>query len=160
LSVFTDREDCFRQYFGYTFTARFGWPRIIAYIVAKLASFVIPALVKSLRAIPVYRGDSRVITTFRSSVAALQNGESVMIFPDIDYKSDQGDDVEFYDGFLFLSKLYRAKSGQSLAFVPLYVDVDLKRILKGDAIFIKEGESSKEVLDRLIRGIDELSKTE
>ena len=159
-SVFTDREECFRQYYGYTFTARFGWPRPVAYVVARLGSIVVPAFMRSMRAIPVYRGSAAVIKTYRKSVSALLKGESLMIFPDVDYREDSGNEVAFYDGFLLLHKLYRQKGGNPLAFVPLYVDAKRRRILKGGAVYIEAGMASSEMIARLIGAIEGLSRAE
>lgn len=165
LSVFLSREECFRQYYGYTFTKLYGWPRAFAYVVARLASYVIPALMKSMRAVAVYRGSASVIKTYRESVSALIAGDSLMIFPDIDYKSEGNDLVEFYDGFLLLGRYYQAKTGKPIAFVPLYVDDERRRILKGAPVSFMAGErtsasASKDVMNELIHAIDELSRSE
>ena len=40
---------------------------------------------RSMGAIPVHRGTARIGATFKESVAALQAGDSVLVFPDVDY---------------------------------------------------------------------------
>jgi hypothetical protein len=165
LSTFFDRKSCFQQYYGYTFVERYGWPRPVAYVVARLGSVVVPAFIHSLRAIPVYRGSASVIKTYRQSIAALLRGERIMIFPDVDYQSEGDENVRFYEGFLLLDKYYQAKTGAPLPFVPLYVDAARKRILKGAPVTFLAGErdhisATGDVSKKLIGAIDALSASE
>lgn len=161
LSVFVDRAECFSHYYGYTFTERYGWPRPIAYVVARLGSLVVPGFNRAMRAIPVYRSSTQIIKTYRQSVSALLKGERLMIFPDVDYKSEEDGGVVFYEGFLLLDKYYQAKIGEPLDFVPLYVDAKKRRIVKGKPVCFEKGErnhiaASKDVAQRLIGAIEEL----
>ena len=72
LHVFLSREECRRQYRDYTFTQRFGLPRPAAALLAWAVSGYASALVRSVGAIPVYRGSARLKETFRRTVEALQ----------------------------------------------------------------------------------------
>ncbi len=47
----------------------------------------LPALMRSGRTIPVYRNSMQIIRTYQKSIAALKQGESLLIFPDRDYAS-------------------------------------------------------------------------
>ena len=71
LHVFLSREECRRQYRDYTFTQRFGLPRPAAALLAWAVSGYASALVRSVGAIPVYRGSARLKETFRRTVEAL-----------------------------------------------------------------------------------------
>lgn len=131
LHVFTDRETCRAQYRDYTFSQRFGMPRPLAAFLAWAVSGYVSALMRSMGAIPVYRGSVRVGLTFRETVAALQEGESVLIFPDVDY-ADSSDGVgAVYDGFLRIDRFWSKASERPLDFVPLRLDAGARRITAG-----------------------------
>ena len=55
LHPFCGRRACFAQYYRYTFPARFGWPRPLAFLAAGLGAMLVPPLLHSLGSIPVYR---------------------------------------------------------------------------------------------------------
>jgi len=135
LSVFCDRKECYRQYMDYTFTVRFAWPRVIAAPVCFILSCIIAPLYRSMGSIPVFRGSSRIRETLSKSIDALCRGESIIIFPDIDY-ADKSDEVgEIYSGFLNLEKFYFKATGKHLPFIPVYCMKD-KRIFEiGDPLY-------------------------
>ena len=85
-------------------------------------------------AIPVHRGTARIGTTFKESVAALQAGDSILIFPDVDYTDGSEGIGEIYDGFLLLERFWRKASARPLRFVPLRLDADARRIVEGAAV--------------------------
>jgi len=132
LSVFFDRESCKKQYAEYTFSKRYGMPEKAANALAGIVSGVVSALVRSTGAIPVWRGDRKRITeTFSESLSALKRGESILIYPDIQYAQVSGEMGRIYEGFILLGKMYARETGKSLRFAPLYCDRNAKRILEG-----------------------------
>ena len=110
--MFLDRENCRTQYRDYTFSKRFGMPRTLAAAAAWGASGYVSALMRSMGAIPVHRGTARIGTTFKESVAALQAGDSILIFPDVDYTDGSEGIGEIYDGFLLLERFWRKASAR------------------------------------------------
>ena len=82
--------------------------------------------------IPVYR-DSRVLSTFRATVQALEAGTSVLIFPE---KNGTHNNIlyEFQDHFIDVAKLWYKRTGKALAFVPLYVCPARKTLNFGEAV--------------------------
>lgn len=139
--AFASRKACFRQYAGYTLTTRFGMPRTLAVAAALPLSRYVPALMRSLRAIPVHRGGRDVILTLRDSVDALVSGESLLISPDVDYADDSPAMGSMYDGFLNLERSYCRKTGLHLGFVPVYVDKRTRTIRVGRALrFTGQGD--------------------
>ncbi|WP_277631529.1 hypothetical protein [Atopococcus tabaci] len=140
-SVFLDQKECFNHYMDYTFTQRFGWPRALAKLVVWPLSFFITDLMKSGKAIPVYRKSKKVMHTMKLSVEALQKGENILVFPDVDYQSDSEEVGEIYEGFLFVEKYYHRKTGKHVAFVPLYADSHTQTIRAGEIIRFKEEAS-------------------
>lgn len=131
LHVFLDREDCRKQYRDYTFSRRFGMPGPLAALAAWAASGYVSALMGSMGAIPVHRGTAKLGATFRQTLDALEAGDSVLIFPDVDY-TDRSDGIgEVYDGFLLLERLWRKRSDRPLDFVPLRLDAAGRTITAG-----------------------------
>ena len=123
LSCFFDKDDCYRQYAEYTFTERHGKKKKKRNFKAYAASRIVPRIMKSLKAIPVHRGmDPGSMQTMRDSLAYLKKGESVIVYPDIDYTAGYEAESEIYEGFLLLGQLYKRDTGKSLRFVPLYID--------------------------------------
>ena len=139
LHVFLERESCRRQYREYTFSKRFGMPEPLAALAAWAASWYVSALMRSMAAIPVYRGTVRIGRTFRETTEALRAGESVLIFPDVDYTDGSEGIGEIYDGFLLLERFWRKVSAEPLRFVPLRLDAASRRITEGRAASFRKG---------------------
>lgn len=121
-SPFFEKSTCYRQYADYTFTARSGKKKKRFHLRAYIASRFVPSLMKSLGGIPVYRGSVDIAKTFHMAIEALERGESVAFYPDIEYTAGRERESEIYDGFLYLGQMYKKKTGKSLKFVPLYID--------------------------------------
>jgi hypothetical protein len=158
LHVFLSREECRRQYRDYTFTQRFGLPRPAAALLAWAVSGYASALVRSVGAIPVYRGSARLKETFRRTVEALQAGDPVIVFPDVDYTDRSGDMGEIYDGFLLIDRFWQRVSDTPLDFVPLRLDRKVRRIAAGEAVRFdrtapRQGETVR-VREALLRGLN------
>ena len=158
LHVFLSREECRRQYRDYTFTQRFGLPRPAAALLAWAVSGYASALVRSVGAIPVYRGSARLKETFRRTVEALQAGDPVIVFPDVDYTDRSGDMGEIYDGFLLIDRFWQRVSDTPLDFVPLRLDRTARRIAAGEAVRFdrtapRQGETVR-VREALLRGLN------
>ena len=123
LSCFLDKEQCYRQYAEFTFTEKRGKRTKRHNWKAYAASRVVPSVMRSLGAIPVYRGaGANSLHTMRESIACLKKHESVIVYPDIDYTAGYETESELYEGFLLLGQLYKRNTGKSLRFVPLYID--------------------------------------
>ena len=82
LEVFCNAKTCFAQYYGYTFTKRFGMPKPLAFVCAKLVSGAVSGIVRGCGAIPVYRGRREIVETMRLSQQVLEKGENIILCPD------------------------------------------------------------------------------
>lgn len=149
LHVFTQRETCQAQYRDYTFSQRFGLPRPLASFLAWAVSGYVSALMKSLGAIPVYRGSVKIGATFQETVAALRAGDSVLIFPDVDYTDEAEGIGAVYDGFLLVDRFWRRASREPLDFVPLRLDAKARRITAGAPVRFDRSAGQKEELVRV-----------
>lgn len=143
LSAFCDRSGCFRQYYEYTFTARFGLPKWFAAVIAYPLSFGVTGLMRGTRAIPVFRGSRDIVETFRESTCALTQGHNILIAPDINYKDTGAKMGEMHTGFLDLEKFYWRKTGQHLAFIPLHISKRRRQITIGKPVYYEKKDSFK-----------------
>ena len=94
--------------------------RLLSYIIAPISVCVF----SNAETIPVYH-DTRIIGTVRRSVSALQDGASLVIFPE-HYKPYNGILYDFQDKFIDVARYYYKKTGKALCFVPMYVTPALK----------------------------------
>lgn len=139
LSEFVDREDTYNHYVNYTFTQRFGMPKGLAKFLARPASRFVGKLTSSLGAIPVYRKSRKIIETFRQSVESLSQRHPILIFPDVNYSTDDGPVQALYEGFLTIEKLYYQKYKEHVSFIPVYADPDAREIRFAESIRFTDG---------------------
>ncbi len=102
--------------------------KAMSYLIAPLSVCIF----NNARTIPVWH-DSRILTTFKSTIKFLQDGTSVVIFPEYDKKYNHIL-YEFQDRFVDIAQLYYRKTGMQLKFVPLYIAPKLKKMCLGKPI--------------------------
>ena len=104
---------------------------------------------------------STLISTMRQSIAALEEGHHLLIFPETGLPEYSLTSVTpFYPGFAMLGRLYSRKTGRILRFCPCYVDEQHHRIRIGEMVAYdpeadpaKETERVSEELNRRIRSM-------
>lgn len=110
-------------------------PRAVRWFY-RLASYLITPLsvcvFNNAHTIPVYH-DSRLISTFRQTAERLQEGASIIIFPEHDVPHNHIL-CEFQDKFVDVARIYYKKTGKELSFVPMYIAPALKKIVLGKPI--------------------------
>lgn len=160
LHVFLNKRECFAHYYGYTFRTRFGWPRPLAWVAAAVLSRVVPPVLRSFGAIPVYRGLHEARGMMDESIAALKRGESILLCPDVCYDSPDAATREVHKGFLQLEKRYREQGGGHLRFVPVFCGRS-KRIVTGEAVLFADGPSFRaqrnDAAERLVDSLNALA---
>ena len=151
LEVFHSREACFRQFYSYTFSQRFGWPAPAAALAAGALSLVVPPLIRSVQAIPVYRGHKEILETMAWSIQALRAGRKVLICPDMDYASSEADVGSIYTGFLHLEKEWHREGRAPLPFVPLYCSRSDRILAIGEALCFPRARPFNQERDEMAR---------
>ena len=151
LSPFFTFRDCYRQYAEYTFTERVGKKKRKIHLRAFLCSLFVPVAVRGLKSVPVYRRSIDCVKTFRASVSYLEKGESVLVFPDVDYADENEENREIYDGFLYLSELYKRKTGKALKFIPIVIDDEYRILHEGEAVVIEDYKKEKDEAKERLR---------
>ena len=137
LSVYVDRDDCFNHLMSYTLTKRFGWPKWKAWLTATPVASFLSALMRSARAIPVYRGSMSILKTYQMSIRALKQNESILIFPDRSYTSEDSHLTDLYEGFLMVDRLYFRETGRHIPFVTVYADVQTRIVRIAEPILFE-----------------------
>lgn len=123
LYKFLDKKTCYEHYSTYTMPERLGYSSFFSKILARILSWLVPPLCRSIRGIPVYRGSRDIVKTMKLSVQALENGQSILLMPEVNYIDRQNTVGELYAGFIQLGRLYCSKNHrQSIEFVPIYSD--------------------------------------
>lgn len=102
--------------------------RILSYAIAPLSVIIF----NNARTIPVYR-DAHVISTFRDTVSALEDGARVVVFPECAEKHNNIIN-RFQEGFVDIARMYRQKTGKNLSFVPAYIAPKLKTVYFGKPV--------------------------
>lgn len=158
--MFLEKETCLAQYRDYTFSQRFGFPKPLAAFLAWAVSGYVSALVRSIGPIPVYRGSVKIKETFRSTISALQAGDSVLIFPDVDYTDSTDGIGSVYDGFLLIDRFWSKVSREPLDFVPLRLDTAARRITAGKAVRFDRSADRKSEMVRVREALrEEINRT-
>ena len=132
--VFFDQAECYKQYMDYTFTKRFGMSKALAAPLAFIVSLAVPNIMGSFSAIPVHRSSRDILKTFQLSQKALQNGENLIISPDVNYDDDSRSMGQIYTGFFHLEKTYYKETGKHLSFVPISYNTKKRTLYISDAI--------------------------
>ena len=93
---------------------------------------------------PVYRGDTRLRQTMRTSVDLLSEGHSIVLCPDVDYQSKSAFIGETYAGFAGIAGMTRSHSGVDVAFIPVHCSREEKTIYTGTPIYCAEGRAGRQ----------------
>ena len=162
LSTFFDVEECRKHCIDYTFSVSWGLPKWLSKVMARIICPAFTALVHSASAIPVYRNSLKVRETFAQSLTALANGESLLIFPDVDYTAETGETGQLYDGFLLLEQMWQRKTHEHVQFVPIHIGTSCRTMFIGLPICFTGDkpfkEEKSEIAARLERVFDEMAR--
>ena len=117
--------------------------KLLSYLIAPLSVCVF----NNANTIAVYH-DARLISTFKQTAGKLQEGASIIIFPehDVPYNHIL---CEFQDKFVDTARIYYKKTGKELSFVPMYIAPYLKKIYLGKPIRFCSSNPIKEERKRI-----------
>lgn len=130
--------------------------KLLSYLIAPLSVCIF----NNASTIPVYR-DLRLKTTFKMSMDKLQDGASMIIFPEHD-EPYNNIIYDFQDKFIDLARMYHKRTGKELSFVPLYIAPTLKKMYIGKPLrFCAEApikEERRRICDYLMTEITEIAR--
>ena len=121
--------------------------RFLSYLITPLAV----CLFNNAHTVAVYH-DTRLISTFRDSIQKLQEGYSMVIFPEC-YDEHNNIVHGFQDKFVDLARFYYKKTGTELQFVPLYICPALKTMTFGTPILFRANADIREERARICGGL-------
>lgn len=121
--------------------------KIASYLIAPLSVFIF----NHANTIGVYH-DTRIISTFKNTVKALQEGANVVIFPEHDVKYNHII-YQFQEKFVDVAKLYYKRTGKEVAFVPLYIAPKLGKMCIGTPIRFCADNPMKEECGRISQNL-------
>jgi 1-acyl-sn-glycerol-3-phosphate acyltransferase len=115
------------------FEQRLGWPSWLSSIIAKAIASTLVQLMHFTNPVPVYREKpDYIIETFRQSMDVLKNGENLLIFPENGASENYSTEVkQFFDGFIYLAKLFNRQTQKSLLFCPVSINPKSRMISVG-----------------------------
>lgn len=102
--------------------------KLLSYIIAPLSV----AVFNNAHTIGVYH-DTRIITTFRQTMAAMDEGKNIIIFPECAQKNNNIVN-QFQERFVSVAKFYYKRTGKALQFVPMYLAPRLKTAYLGEPV--------------------------
>ena len=123
--------------------------RILSHLIAPLAELIFTCA----HTIPVYH-DARVMTTFRQSMARLQEGADIVIFPESS-EPDNAIVTRFHEHFADLARLYFRKTGTALWFVPMYIAPRLNSIHFGKPVRYDPDEEAEAGRKRICASVSD-----
>ena len=129
--------------------------KLLSYMIAPLSVCVF----NNADTIGVYH-DSRIISTFKNTVKRLQEGASVVVFPE--HEAPYNHILcQFQDRFIDVAKMYFKRTGKAIAFVPLYIAPKLKTMFLGKPIRFQPNhpmeQERKRICDYLMEEITKIA---
>ena len=109
-----------------------AWTHPFYRLLARLITPLSVVIFNNAHTVPVYH-DVRLRNTYRISMELLEQGSSMIIFPEHD-EHYNNIVCAFQDRFIDLARFYYKKTGKALQFVPMYCAPTLKRVLYGRPI--------------------------
>lgn len=117
--------------------------RLASYLIAPISVLVFT----NANTIPVYH-DRRLLSTFKLSEECLEKGMDVVIFPEEDTPHNQIV-YQFQDGFVDVAKRHYRKTGEALAFVPMYLSPRLGELHLGEPVYYDPEVPAAEERERI-----------
>lgn len=127
-----------------------GKPKAVRWFYKLLSRRIGPLaelIFNNAHTVAVYH-DARLIGTYRKSLEALQEGCSLVIFPEC-YEEHNNIVHAFQEKFVDLARFYYQKTGKELQFVPMYLAPQLKTICYGEPICFCGGQPIREERTRI-----------
>ena len=107
-----------------------GWTKPFYKLLSWLIAPLSVCIFNNAQTIGVYH-DARVLSTFKKTVARLEEGAHVVIFPEHAVPKNHIL-CEFQDKFIDIARLYYKRTGKELTFVPMYIAPGLGKMVLGE----------------------------
>jgi len=102
--------------------------------LARVVARICVALMRDLGAVPVYDRSRKIRDTVSRSLSLLEQGRSILVFPENAATPVNGLMREFCTGFIHVAKLYYEKTRRAVTFLPVAVNKRVQGIMVGEPI--------------------------
>lgn len=130
--------------------------RLLSHLIAPLSVLIF----NNADTVPVYR-DARIVRTLRQTLQRLQEGASVVVFPEHDAPHNHVLS-EFQEKFIDVARLYYSKTGRALTFVPMYIAPARKKMVLGQPVIFRPeepiGPERRRICEHLMAEITSLAE--
>lgn len=129
--------------------------KVLSYVIALPAAYIFG----NADCIAVYK-DMRIVSTYKDTVRGLNEGRDVIIFPE---KHEPYNHIvnDFQERFADVARIYYQRYKKTVAFVPTYHAVKLKKVVFGKPVYYDPDmpieEQRKFICDKMKEGITELA---
>lgn len=134
-------------------------PGVATTLKSGIMAFFSKWVYKGLRIMPTYT-DARFVKTLRYSISVLEQGSTVMIYPE--NSNDGYKDVltEFFPGFVMLSEKYYKKHGKDLPVYPVYYSIKKRLMVIGKPLYVQkfaaQGMDRYQIADKFCDEVNKL----
>ena len=136
------------------------WPLWLARLFCLIASPLTNLFYKGLNLISTYR-DIRFTRTLRESMAALKEGQNVVIFPEDATKGYLAELEGFFQGFVMLAEVCHRRGMDVPIFVTYFKKKELVYMIDAPVLYselIKDGATREQIAQRLLDRCNELGR--
>lgn len=136
------------------------WNLFLARLFCLLASPLTNLFYKGLNLISTYR-DARFRRTLKESIAALQQGENIVVFPEDSAKGYLPELEGFFPGFVMLAEVCFRKGMDVPIYVTYFKKKELRYIIDAPVYYselAKDGATRREIAERLVNRCNMLGK--
>lgn len=117
--------------------------KLLSYIIAPLSVCIF----NNAETVAVFH-DTRIITTFRETIRLMQDGASMVIFPE--HAAPHNHILcDFQDKFIDVARFFYRKTKKELSFVPMYIAPALRKVYIGQPIRFRADAPIEEERSRL-----------
>lgn len=125
--------------------------KITRTVKALFSAFFAAPTIRGMKSIPVYRNSTGAFGTLKKAARALESGESVLIFADIDYNNITSKESDIYKGFLLLDAPYYKAKNEHLRFVPICIDSVTDTVYEKLPIRFEDGDLRGQIDEKALR---------
>ena len=133
--------DRFKYLRNVLYMRKMGKGKFISTLKSSFEAIFSILIYRGIKVIPSFP-DARLIKTLNYSVDALDNGVSVMIYPEDSDKGYLTEPTKFFNGFVMLGEYYYKKRKEDVPVYPVYLSLENKKLVIGKPLYINELKSS------------------
>ncbi len=114
--------------------------KLLQWMMEHIGAPFLTEIMREVGSVPVYHDNPRkLMQTFRETVATMQAGDNILVFPEnaatsADHRYVREGVSEFFTGFTMIGQMYYNKTGKCPQFIPMYANKRERTITFGEAM--------------------------